>query len=137
MRHVDKLKREATELALRETALREYKFYKGQPIIHPMTGEPYYEVTPQVQLLLAQLKAFCPEEYGDKATITHKDERVDLDSIPVGPGEPEEAFRDLMIKIKKIGVDKVQMTQVTTLSIAERAAAIKARRAKSDGSDAS
>jgi len=126
LRFTDSLKYEATVRG--RDGLRVYKFYKGQPIKHPITGEPYFEHVYSDALLLAQLKAHCPEEYSDKHVVNHKEDEFDYDSIPIGPGEPEEAFYDFLQKLKKIRVDQVKVTQVTALSIAQRAAEIKAER---------
>jgi hypothetical protein len=124
-RFIDSLRYEATIRA--RDGLRIYKFYKGKPIKHPVTKEPYYELAKSDQMLLTQLKAYCPEDYSDKHVVKHEgpEEEFDYDAIPIGPGEPEEAFADFLEKLKKIGVDRVKMRQVTTLSIQQRAEEIK------------
>lgn len=53
--------------------LKRYKFTaKGEPILHPVTGEPYYEHVYSDSLLMALLKANNPEKFGDKVEQTHK-----------------------------------------------------------------
>jgi hypothetical protein len=49
---------------------RSYKFDKdGFPLRHPVTHEPYYEVTKSDTLLLALLKARLPALFGDKLKL--------------------------------------------------------------------
>jgi hypothetical protein len=51
---------------------RQYKFGKdGKPLLHPITGEPYYEERPSIEMLKFLLKAEFPEKYGDKQTVEH------------------------------------------------------------------
>lgn len=50
-----------------------YKFDKqGNPILHPITGEPYFEHVGSDTVLLALLKAHRPEKYKDRSEITGK-----------------------------------------------------------------
>ncbi|MCI1187874.1 hypothetical protein MON38_10620 [Hymenobacter sp. DH14] len=49
---------------------RTYKFTKdGDPILHPETGEPYYEMVYSDALLTLLLKARLPEQFGDKLRV--------------------------------------------------------------------
>jgi hypothetical protein len=49
---------------------RTYKFTKdGDPIMHPETGEPYYEMVYSDALLTLLLKARLPEQFGDKLRV--------------------------------------------------------------------
>lgn len=49
-----------------------YKFTKtGDSIMHPRTGEPYYELEYSDALLVALLKAHMPERYRDNSRIEH------------------------------------------------------------------
>ena len=49
---------------------RTYKFNKdGDPIKHPETGEPYYEMVYSDALLALLLKARLPEQFGDKLRV--------------------------------------------------------------------
>jgi len=128
----DSLRYEATRRG--RDGVRSYKFYQGKPILDPVTQEPYYENVWSDQLLLAQLKANVPEEYSEKHMVTHEGSG-DLMNMPIGPGEPEEAFHALMQQLERMHVNEVKITKVTTLSIAERAAAIKARRSQNGSAE--
>lgn len=67
----DRLEAEARRRAV-EGVVR-YRFTKdGDPIRHPVTGEPYYELEYSDTLLIFLLKAARPEKYADrtKAEIT-------------------------------------------------------------------
>ncbi|QDU55780.1 hypothetical protein [Aeoliella mucimassa] len=53
--------------------VRRYKFNRnGAPILHPETGEPYYEHAYSDSLLIVLLKANNPTKFGDKIEQTHK-----------------------------------------------------------------
>lgn len=65
----DELLKEAWKRAM--VGGRQYKFTKtGEAILHPETGEPYYEVVKSDGLLLALLKARLPSLFGDKLHLT-------------------------------------------------------------------
>lgn len=52
----------------------QYKFTKsGDPILHPVTGEPYYEHVGSDTVLITLLKAHRPEKYKDRKEVTGKD----------------------------------------------------------------
>ena len=63
---VKEAKRRATE------GLRKYKFHSqsGKPILHPDTGEPYYEHEYSDTLLIFLLKGARPETYRDNVKVT-------------------------------------------------------------------
>lgn len=58
-------RRRATE------GLRQYKFDKGVPILHPVTKEPYYEHSYSDTLLIFLLKGARPEKYRDRQQVEH------------------------------------------------------------------
>ena len=61
----DNLETEAHRRAV--TGVRSYKFLKdGTPILHPVTGEPYYEHAYSDRLLETLLKAANPEKYRER-----------------------------------------------------------------------
>lgn len=61
----EKLEREAIRRAAE--GLRQYKFTKdGKPLLHPATGEPYYEHVFSDSLLQFVLKSIAPEKYRDQ-----------------------------------------------------------------------
>ncbi|SNR92044.1 hypothetical protein SAMN06269173_11171 [Hymenobacter mucosus] len=52
----------------------QYKFTKtGEPILHPITGEPYYEHVGSDTVLITLLKAHRPDKYKDRKEVTGKD----------------------------------------------------------------
>jgi len=52
--------------------LRRYKFTKtGDPIMHPQTGEPYYELEYSDTMLALLLKAHAPERFKDSTKVEH------------------------------------------------------------------
>ena len=61
------------EIAARKRALGEnisYRFTKtGEPILHPITGEPYYEHVSSDALLTLLLKAHRPEKYKERSAV--------------------------------------------------------------------
>ena len=63
---VKEAKRRATE------GLRKYKFHSqsGKPILHPVTGEPYYEHEYSDTLLIFLLKGARPETYRDNVKVS-------------------------------------------------------------------
>ena len=68
---------EALEMEARRRAvkgLRRYKFYKGEPVLHPVTGKPYVEHEYSDGLLIQLLKANLPDKYAEriKAENTEK-----------------------------------------------------------------
>ncbi|MBA3313526.1 MAG: hypothetical protein H0T47_09615 [Planctomycetaceae bacterium] len=91
------LKDEARRRAVE--GLRRYKFTKsGDPILHPITKEPYFEDARSDTLLLAELKAKFPDEYRERSSIDmtanlnltslSEEETADLErrlGLPVGP----------------------------------------------------
>ena len=50
---------------------RQYKFHPktGEPLLHPETKEPYYEMVYSDGLLTLLLKARLPEQFGDKLRV--------------------------------------------------------------------
>lgn len=50
-----------------ERGVKKYKFYGGKPVIHPETGEPYFEMEYDTALLMFLLKALHPEKYRDRS----------------------------------------------------------------------
>jgi len=49
---------------------RSYKFTKtGEPILHPETGAPYYEMVYSDALLTLLLKAYAPDEFKDRSAV--------------------------------------------------------------------
>ena len=49
--------------------LRKYKFHDGKPVLHPETGEPYYELEYSDTLLIFKLKGALPEKYADRLKL--------------------------------------------------------------------
>lgn len=48
-----------------------YKFKKnGDPILHPVTGEPYYEHVASDTMAALMLKAHAPDKYKDRSEVT-------------------------------------------------------------------
>lgn len=69
---IDKLEERAWRRANFEDV--QFKFTKsGAPILHPETGEAYYEHVGSDSVLLALLKAHRPEKYKDRSEVTGKD----------------------------------------------------------------
>lgn len=69
---IDKLEEQAWRRANFEGV--QYKFNKaGNPLLHPVTGEPYCEHVGSDTVLLALLKAHRPEKYKDRSEVTGKD----------------------------------------------------------------
>lgn len=55
--------------------VKRYKFdAKGNPLLNPETGEPYFEHVYSDALLIALLKATNPKKFGDKLEQTNKGE---------------------------------------------------------------
>lgn len=52
--------------------MREYKFYKGKPILHPVTGEPYYVLKYSDTLLIRLLEANGPESLVVRCSMAAK-----------------------------------------------------------------
>ena len=121
----DSLKAEATRRG--RDGVRKLKFHQGKPIIDPETKQPYFEHEYSDTLLLAQLKAQCPDEYAERKQIKHEIPAPAI-SFAVGPGEPNEAFHALMLALKKMHIEQITVQDATPETIAERAAAIKAKR---------
>lgn len=64
----DTLRAEAWRRAV--TGGRSYKFTKtGEPIMHPETGAPYYEMVYSDTLLTLLLKAYAPDEFKDRSVV--------------------------------------------------------------------
>ena len=88
--------------------------------MHPITGEPYHEVAPIVQCLVAQLKARLPGGIWRQSVGQARHEYgIDLGLHPHGPrraggGSTPTSSRSS----KKIHLDRVKTRQVTSLSIA-------------------
>lgn len=83
---------------------RQYKFHPktGAPLLHPVTGEPYYEIAYSDGLLTLLLKAYAPEEFKDRSAMdvnaTVKDEpKYDLSKLGV---EDLLAWRTLQRKLQ-------------------------------------
>lgn len=56
-----------------------YKFDRnGKPILHPVTGEPYYELDYSDTLLIFLLKGILPDKYRDRSNV-----QVEGGSTPV------------------------------------------------------
>ena len=64
---------DALEIQARKRAMGEnisYRFTKtGEPILHPITGEPYYEHVSSDALLTLLLKAHRPDKYKDRSAV--------------------------------------------------------------------
>lgn len=64
---------EALEMEARRRAMGEYISYKfdksGNPLIHPLTGEPYAERAVSDALLTLLLKAAFPDRYKDRSVV--------------------------------------------------------------------
>lgn len=93
----DALEEEARKRAMGEGV--SYKFdKKGQPLRHPITGEPYAERCVSDALLILLLKAHRPEKYKDRsevtATVTPRTE-YDLGKLT---NDELQALRDLQRK---------------------------------------
>lgn len=74
------LKDEARRRAVE--GLRRYKFTKsGKPILHPLTGEPYYEDVRSDALLTLLLKAQFPDEFKDRSSVDVGSNRLDKMSL--------------------------------------------------------
>jgi hypothetical protein len=59
----DLLEAEARRRAIE--GLPKYKFHEGKPVLHPETGEPYYERDYSDTLLIFLLKGLRPDKYRD------------------------------------------------------------------------
>jgi hypothetical protein len=59
----DRLEDEARRRAAE--GLVRYKFHQGSPVLHPVTGEPYYELEYSDTLLIFLLKGARPHKYRD------------------------------------------------------------------------
>jgi uncharacterized protein YbjQ (UPF0145 family) len=46
-----------------------FKFHQGEPVKHPVTGEPYYELEYSDTLLIFLLKGARPEKYRERMDI--------------------------------------------------------------------
>lgn len=71
---------------------RQYKFHPktGAPLLHPDTGEPYYEMVYSDALLTLLLKARLPEHFGDKLrvdTTLRQEPAYDLSRLTVAERE--------------------------------------------------
>jgi len=106
--------------------VRRYKFHQGTPILDPVTGDFYCENDYSDPMLMKLLQANLPDKYSDRQRVSHE---TALTDVPVGPGTPAEAFHAFMEMLKKAHMNEVRVTEVTTMSIAQRAEEIKARRA--------
>jgi hypothetical protein len=58
-----------------------YKFYKGEPIIDPRTGEPYYELEYSDTLLIFLLKGCNPVKYRENMQHEHRHGGLTSDEI--------------------------------------------------------
>jgi hypothetical protein len=68
--YAERLVEEADRRAVKGN--RRYKFTpKGEALIHPVTGEPYYEDTQSDLLLMFRLKALRPNEYRERTQVEH------------------------------------------------------------------
>ena len=64
----DTLRTEAWRRAV--TGGRSYKFTKsGEPMVHPETGQAYYEMVYSDALLTLLLKAYAPDEFKDRSAV--------------------------------------------------------------------
>lgn len=64
----DTLRTEAWRRAV--TGGRSYKFTKsGEPMVHPETGQAYYEMVYSDALLVLLLKAYAPDEFKDRTAV--------------------------------------------------------------------
>lgn len=64
----DTLRTEAWRRAM--TGGRSYKFTKsGEPMLHPETGQAYYEMVYSDALLTLLLKAYAPDEFKDRSAV--------------------------------------------------------------------
>jgi hypothetical protein len=65
---LENLEREARFRAVQ--GLRQFKFTKdGSPLMHPVTGEPYYEEKRSDVLLIFLLKALAPKKYREQTQM--------------------------------------------------------------------
>lgn len=95
---------EAEAVRRAQAGVKRFKFDKGRPIMHPETGEPYYELDYSDTLLIFMLKSKRPEVYKDRSQHEHTGKEG-------GPIQTEEkadrlaAFlrnEDAMRKVRKI-----------------------------------
>ena len=100
---------ENLELTARKRAVegsRKYKFFKGEPILHPITGEPYFEVEFSETLMKTLLKAHIPERYRENREPLPAEQEVielpGLDKMSVDELlEVERVLRKLQTKPKE------------------------------------
>jgi hypothetical protein len=57
--------------------LQRLRFYKGQPIINPETGQPYEEREYSDTLLMFRARALAPEKYKDRSDVTVSNDEVE------------------------------------------------------------
>lgn len=72
--------------------IRKKKFYKGEPIIDPVTGNQYEETEYSDAMLMFLLKCQLPEKYGDKSKLELSGS---LDLTNINEAELEERERRL------------------------------------------
>jgi hypothetical protein len=89
-RRFEDAKRDAGELLEQEARRRavvgmiRFKFYRGEPIIDPRTGQPYMELEYSDSLLQFLLKGAMPNKYKERLDMNQRDE-----TPPIGAAELE------------------------------------------------
>jgi hypothetical protein len=63
------LEKEARRRAIEGT--RRYKFHKGEPILDPVTRDPYFELDYSDVLLIVLMKGNMPDKYKDRSEVTN------------------------------------------------------------------
>lgn len=105
----DRLEKEARRRAVKGT--RQYKFYRGQPILHPIKGTPYYEHAYSDTLLIRLLEASMPEKY------RHRSENiVSTPSPPHDEIQLTDVLDDLPMSAKKSLLDALARAQERRLA---------------------
>ncbi len=70
---------------------------KGNPLINPETGEPYYEVKRSDALLAKLLAAYMPERFGDKQTVEVKETFGAIEAEKIRRATDERLFQVLAL----------------------------------------
>lgn len=83
-----------------------YKFTsKGEPVLHPVTGEPYYELDYSDTLLMFLLKGIYPDKYRDRANVQVEGGETPVKhDYTIRPVDPE-ALKQFHADIATAGLD--------------------------------
>lgn len=87
---------------------REYKFHQGVPILHPVTGEPYYEHRYSDNLLMFRLRANKPEKYRD---IHEHELKGQINHAHVHGMLTMEQLRELPLDVRKTLLEKLRESE--------------------------